>query len=228
MVFFDDPALYVRISPPNEFILRGMKRIMSAMPLRIVAALGVVLALGAAAPAADDVPQISTDGAIKVNGPALPGICVLSGRAVFDKSKVGRNVTAQFKAAHDAAQKGVNEQEAKIADDIKTLESGKALLSSEEYKAKLQSLGKRQQDLRSAAATSSQELEDTRKDVLKRISQEVSPFIAAAYKMHNCAILLSREAVMAGNPSMDLTAEVINGLDGKVATMPFVRSKDSQ
>jgi Skp family chaperone for outer membrane proteins len=163
-----------------------------------------------------------------VGGLAIPGICVLNREAVFEQSKVGKDVTAQFKAARDAAQKDVKDQEAKIAADVKALEGQKASLTEDQYKLRRQELVQRLQDLRTNATKMSQDLEATRQDVVKRISKEAQPSIAAAYQTYRCSLLLSRDAVLAGNPGMDVTAEVIKGLDGKIASMPFERNKDDK
>jgi Skp family chaperone for outer membrane proteins len=172
-------------------------------------------------------PAGAEDGAVS-GAPAIPGICVLSKEAVFDGSKVGQDVTAQYRAARDAAQQEVNDQEAKIASGIKALEDEKASLPEDRYQQRQQELAKRLQDLRADAARASQDLEATRAAVVKQIAKAVQPFIASVYRVNRCALLLSRDAVLAGNPGMDVTGEVIKGLDGKITTMTFARDKDDK
>jgi Skp family chaperone for outer membrane proteins len=147
---------------------------------------------------------------------------------VFDLSKVGQDANAQYRAARDAAQKDVNEEEAKIGADIRALEEKRATLAADTYKEQQTVLVQQLQDLRSKAAKKSLALEEVRQDVVKRIAAMAQPYVASAYQANHCALLLSRDAVLAGNPSMDITAEVVKGLDGKIATMRFERRKDDK
>ncbi len=153
-------------------------------------------------------------------GPPIPGVCVLSREAVFDLSKVGQDVTAQFRARRDKMQAEVNHQEAGIEADIKTLEKDKDSLSLDAYHQRQQELVKRLQDLRSDAAKASQKLEGARQAAVTKIAAEAQPFVAEVYQRYRCSLLLSRDAVLAGNPGMDVTGEVIKDLNGKITTMP--------
>lgn len=172
-------------------------------------------------------PALAEDAAPTASGgPAIPGVCVLNREAVFTQSKVGKDVTAQFKAARDAAQSQVKDEEAKITSDAKALENAKAALPEGQYQSRLRDLVSRQQALRLEASQKSQDLEATRTSVVKRIAKAAQPFIAAAYGKYRCSLLLSRDAVLAGNPGMDVTADVIGGLDGKITVMKLERGKD--
>lgn len=173
-------------------------------------------------------PAAAQDGVPTPSGPAIPGICVLNREAVFTASKVGKDVTGQFKAARDAAQAEVKDQEEKIQADAKALERAKTGLPEDQYKSRLRDLVSRQQALKLDASQKSQDLEATRASVVKRIAKEAQPFIAAAYGKYRCSLLLSRDAVLAGNPGMDVTADVISSLDNKVTTMTFERGKDEE
>lgn len=163
-----------------------------------------------------------------IGGPAIPGICVLNREAVFVASKVGKDVTAQFKTARDAAQGVVKDQEEKIQTDAKALEGQKNILSEAQYQTRLRDLVSRQQTLKLDAAQKTQDLDATRASVVKKIASAAQPLIAAAYSKYRCSLLLSRDAVLAGNPGMDVTADVISGLDGKITTMKFERGKDEE
>ncbi len=143
----------------------------------------------------------------------IPGVCVLSREAMFDLSKVGLNVTGQFRSARDAAQKQVSAEEGSITADIRALESEKASLTEDLYRQRQLELAGRLRDLRAEAAQKSQALEAARQEAVKKIAVAAQPFIAEVYQRHHCSLLLSRDAVLAGNPGMDITAEVIKELD---------------
>lgn len=165
---------------------------------------------------------------VLAGGPAIPGVCVLDQEALFSRSKVGQDVTAQYRVARDAAQEMVKSQEGDIAADAKALKDKKAALPDEQYQMRQRDLAVRVQALRLEAAHKSQELEAVRKSVVQRIAKEAQPFVAAAYQKYRCSLLLSRTAVLAGNPGMDVTAEVIKGIDGKITAMAFMRGEDGE
>jgi Skp family chaperone for outer membrane proteins len=73
------------------------------------------------------------------------------------------------------------------------------------------------------AAADSRDLEATRQDVVVRISKEAQPVIAEVYKEKGCGLLVSRDAIMAGNPAMDITSLVLTALDAKITTIAVER-----
>ena len=163
------------------------------------------------------------DQMMQLGGPVIPGLCVLSRQAVFDASQVGKSASAQFKTMRDTTQTQVNAEQVKLMADAKALEGQKASLSDAQYRDRQQELAKRLQGLRQEAAADSRDLEATRKDVVARIWKETQPVIAVVYKDKHCGLLVSRDAVMAGNPAMDITPAIVAGLDGKITTIAVER-----
>ena len=158
-----------------------------------------------------------------LGGPVIPGVCVLSRQAVFDASQVGKAANAKYKELRDGAQASVNTEQTKLVADAKALESQKASLPSAQVQERQQDLAKRLQALRLVTAQDSRDLEATRQDVVVRISKEVQPVIAQVYKDKGCGLLVSRDAIMAGNPAMDVTAAVVAALDAKITTIDVER-----
>lgn len=161
-------------------------------------------------------------------GPAIPGVCVLDQEAVFNTSKVGKNVTEQYRAALNAAQSETRAENDKISADAKVLEAEKAKVPEEQYRSRQKDFAIRLQSVKLETSQRSQDLEATRKDVVKRIAKDAQPFVDATYKKYRCSLLLARSAVLMGNPGMDVTDEVIAGLDGKITTMTFARAEEKR
>lgn len=154
-------------------------------------------------------------------GPSIAGVCVLSRQAVFDSSKVGKMANARYRQMHDAAQADVNKQETKIVSDLKALQAQQKSLKPADYQQRQQVLVKRFQDLRNAATQRSRDLEATRQDVVSRIAKAAQPVIDQIYKSKGCGLLLARESVLTGNPSMDISQSVVQGLDAKITNIAF-------
>lgn len=167
------------------------------------------------------VPAFGEEAVPVSGGPPIPGVCVLSREAVFDASMVGQDVTAQFKKARDSAQSSVNEKQTKVAGEVKALETSKAQITEDQYKTRQKALADEMRDLRLDAAQKSMSLEAARQGAVKKIADKAQPFIAEVYQRYRCSLLLSRDAVLAGNPGMDVTGEVIKGLDKAITKMPL-------
>src|SRR5262249_33670238 len=138
-------------------------------------------------------------------GPIVSGVCVLSRQVVFDGSKVGKMANARYRQMHDAAQADVNKQETKIVSDAKTLEAQRVSLKPADYATRQKALAQRVQGLRNNAAQRSRDLEATRQDVVGRIAKAAQPVIDQVYRNKGCGLLIAREAILAGNPAMDIS-----------------------
>lgn len=158
-----------------------------------------------------------------LGGTPLPGVCLLSQSAVVGNAKVGVAAMTRLKQLSDQAQAEVNADRVPIEADAKALEAQRASLKPAEFQQRQQALAGRAQALQQTAGQRSREIEATRDKALARISGEAQPVIAAVYKAHACSMLFDRNAVLGGNMTGDLTADVVHGLDAKITTISFDR-----
>jgi len=56
---------------------------------------------------------------------------------------------------------------------------------------------------------------------MQQIGEQAQPLVASSYTSHHCGLLLNRDAVLGGNTTNDLTADVVRGLDAKLTTLNF-------
>lgn len=173
----------------------------------------------------DRTPETEPGERMVLGGPAIPGLCILDHKAVFNTSKIGVSANTQYKALRDAAQSGVSAKERVLVAEAKALTSQKSALPDAQYQSRRQDLAKRMQALRQEAEQDSQELESTRKDAVTRIAKAAQPVIASVYRKNGCGVLLSREGVLEGNPAMDITEAVIAGLDARMTTIQLNRKQ---
>jgi Skp family chaperone for outer membrane proteins len=156
-----------------------------------------------------------------MNGPLIKGVCVLNRGEVFSVSKVARFVNDGYKHALGDAQADINRDRDALQSDAKALQDKKPKLKTEEYSKSERELSDRLAQLQKRATDSSQQLETTRRGVVEQISVAAQPVIEQVYKDRGCGLLLAREAVLAGNVGMDITSDVIAGLDKKITELPF-------
>ena len=67
------------------------------------------------------------------------------------------------------------------------------------------------------------ELQATEQKALGRVVNEANPLILQVYGQHNCSLLVDGQAVMASNPGMNITPDVVKLLDAKITQFTFDR-----
>lgn len=157
----------------------------------------------------------------QLNGPLLPGICLLSQEGVVSRSKVGAAASVRLRSLAQQVQAGLDADKASLERRGAALTAERATLPPAQFQAKAQALNQRAQAMQAEAAERSRQLEATRQKVLGLILQEAQPYTAQAFAAHGCGLLVSREAVLGGNMTNDLTAEVIAGLDANATPLSF-------
>lgn len=159
-----------------------------------------------------------------LGGPVVKGMCVLNRGDVFASSKVAQAVNAKYRAAFDKAQGAVTTERQALEADAKTLQAKKPAMKSDDFSKAQADLSERIKALQAKANEQTQILEATRRDVVERIAREAQPVIEQVYKDRGCGLLLSRDAVLAGNVDMDITPAIIAALDRKITDLPFERA----
>lgn len=159
-----------------------------------------------------------------LGGNAVPGVCLLSREAVFATAKVGQAATARLRELTRQAETELAGERKPIEDDAKALAAQRASLKPAELQPREQALAQRFQAVQQKAQQRSRELELTREKALAQIAEQAQPVIAAAYKAKTCGLLVNRDAVLGGNLSGDLTADVVKGLDARITAITFDRA----
>ncbi|HWA64181.1 MAG TPA: OmpH family outer membrane protein, partial [Caulobacteraceae bacterium] len=67
------------------------------------------------------------------------------------------------------------------------------------------------------------ELQATAEKAQSRIAQELEPVLTQVYQQQHCSLLLRREAVLFGNPAMDVTPAAVTGLNARIQQFQFDR-----
>lgn len=175
-------------------------------------------AQAAAAPAA---PAIT-------HGPALPGVCVLSVDGVIANSTVGKYVQTRLNQIGTQAQSELSAEQTAITNDAKALDAKKATLDQGAFDQQNAALQVRANAWNRKAQQRERELQATQQKAIGRIGQEMNPVVGAAYQQAKCSILIQRDAVMVVNPAMDITQQVITGLNAKITQFTFDRERLDQ
>jgi outer membrane protein len=148
---------------------------------------------------------------------------MLSQSWLLANAKVAQAADARLKQLQQQVQAELGAEQTSIDNDARALESQRASLSPADFQKRQAALQARVQAGRQKSAQRANELAATRQRALERISAEAGPVIAQAFRAHNCSLLIDRNAILLGNMSNDLTAEVVRNLDAKISTITFDR-----
>ena len=182
------------------------------------AALTFAAAASAALPAAAQ----QAPAAQPLGGPVIPGVCLLSREAVFANAAAGKAASARLQELAAAAQNEIETERQPLEAELRALENQP---DNAARRQRAETLAGQWQTLQQKAAHASQEVEATRIKAMERIANEAQPAIAQVYAAKACGLLLDRNSALGGNFANDLTAEVVQALDGRLSTITFERER---
>jgi Skp family chaperone for outer membrane proteins len=156
-------------------------------------------------------------------GPAIPGVCVYHHDRLLAQSTAGQAVQAGMQRLQQEVQTELAPYEQFAQSEIQALQAGRSTIPQAEFATREQALNTRVQEARQLAQTREGELRYTQAIQLQQIAQTADPIILALYTERGCGILLSREAVMRANPSMDITETAIQRVNAALPTLSFSR-----
>ena len=175
-------------------------------------------------PPARPAPQpVRTTATTGLGGAPIPGLCMLSQSAVLSNAKVALAADARLKQLAQQADVELKSEQTALDGEARSLEAQRAALSPADLQKRQAALQARIQAWRQKSQQRAREIAATRQKAIGRIATEAQPVIAQAYRAHGCSLLIDRNAVLLGNMSGDLTAEVTRGLDAKITTISFNR-----
>jgi Skp family chaperone for outer membrane proteins len=157
------------------------------------------------------------------HGPAIPGLCVFSNTAVMQTSSVGKAYIARMQQLRSQAAAEIGGQQTQLQNDEKALVAKRSTLSQQQLEQQAQPLQQREQALNATAEQRQRDLQYTAVRQQERIAAAIQPIATSVYEQHNCSLLLNGDTVMAENPAMDITQEVVSQLNGRMSTITFDR-----
>jgi Skp family chaperone for outer membrane proteins len=153
----------------------------------------------------------------------VPGVCVLSREGLLTSSTVGAYVTDRMKQLGAVVQAELASEQTSLETDAKALDGQKATLQADVYQQRGQALQQRYAQLQQKADLRQKELEATQQKAFSRILQTAGPLVGQVVGQHACGILLDANAVIVGNPNLDITQTVITLLNGSLTQFAFDR-----
>lgn len=162
------------------------------------------------------------------HGPPLSGVCILSLDGAIGSSTVGKYVQTRLQQIAQQVQSELSSEQTAIQNEAKTLDSQKGAIDQGVFDQKSANLQLRASALQRKAQLRERELQATQQKALARVGQELEPVIRSAYQQARCSLLLQRDSLILANPAMDITPQVITGLNAKITQFAFDRERLDQ
>jgi Skp family chaperone for outer membrane proteins len=162
------------------------------------------------------------------HGPPLTGVCIFSFETAIQTSTVGHAVDTRMQQIVAQVNAELTAEKAGVDNDAKALDARRATLDQATLESQASQLQIRANALQRKAQLRDREVTATEQKAVARISQELEPFVRQTYQAKACSILLQRNSVIIGNPAMDLTQQVVAGIDGKITQFAFDRERLDQ
>jgi outer membrane protein len=156
-------------------------------------------------------------------GPAIPGVCILSVNQAIATSTVGKYVSERMNQIVAQVKAELTPEDTAIATEGRALQAQRSTLAAAAFQSRAQALQARVNALREKADLRQREVQATEQKSLNRIAQELDPIARQLYQEHHCSVLLNKDAVMIANPEMDLTTQAVTGLNGRIQQFAFDR-----
>ncbi|MDO9223966.1 MAG: OmpH family outer membrane protein [Caulobacter sp.] len=168
-------------------------------------------------PAAAPAPQVR-------HGPALPGVCTYNGDQAVQASEVGKYVATRMKQIIAEANAELTAEDTAIKNEAKAIDAARAGGATDALEARAANLQVRFNAFKRKQQQRQTEVQQTERKALMRVLQELDPIAVSVYQSRNCSILLG-EGVLLGNPAMDITPQVVTGLNAKIKSFTFNRER---
>ncbi|MGA0607115.1 OmpH family outer membrane protein [Phenylobacterium sp. VNQ135] len=162
------------------------------------------------------------------HGAAIPGVCIMSIPGAIAGSTVGKYVDTRMQQIIQQVNGELNGERTAIENENKTLQTQAATLDRTTAEQRGAALQVRVNALQRKAQQREREVQATEQKAVGRVGQEMEPLIRQVYQQRQCSVLLNRDAIVLGNPAMDITPAVVTALNAKITQFTFDRERLDQ
>jgi outer membrane protein len=156
-------------------------------------------------------------------GAPLAGVCVLSVDQAIYASTVGKAMVQRLSQLDSQAGSEVKDEQTAVQADAKTLEAQKSSLTPDQYQQRGGQLQARWDAAQRKGQIRQQELQLTEEKAQQRFNSEMDPVVRQIFVQRSCSILLNARSLIYPTPAMDITQQVVQGLNAKIQSFPFDR-----
>lgn len=158
-------------------------------------------------------------------GPAIPGVCIISPEEAVATSVVGKYVDQRLAQLETAVNGELTPEGQAIAKEDQAMRAAQATTDPAVLNQRQANLQLRATNFQRLRQQRAQELQATQQKAYGRVGQELQAALRGVYQTSHCSILLNGEAVVIGNPAMDITGQAVTALNARIQQFQFDREK---
>ncbi len=158
-----------------------------------------------------------------IQGPTIPGMCMLSVNATISQSAVGQYVSSRMNQIVAQVKAELQPEDTALSNESRAFQAARATLDAATLQSRGAALEARMNAFRQKADLRQKEVQATEQKAINRISQELDPVARQLYQQKHCSILIDKGSVMIASPDMDLTSQAVAGLNARIQQFAFDR-----
>jgi outer membrane protein len=165
------------------------------------------------------------------HGAPIAGMCVVNLDQVVATSTVGKYMQQRLQQISQQASAEIKGENDQLNNDAKALDAQRATLDQTTFEQRATAIQVRNNALQRKVQQRERELQVTEQRAINKVLQESEAPLRQAYQQKNCSILISHQALVGAtffNPAMDITAQVVTGLNAKISQFPIERERLDQ
>lgn len=144
---------------------------------------------------------------------------VVDFKKILNESSAGKEVQDILKKKFNSASNKFKKEEEKLKKDESALISKKKLVTNEEFKKEVSKLRERVAKLQKEKNTTYDNIAKLRNDSKLKLLKLLNPIMKEFMAEKKIRIILDKSSVIAGDQSLDITAQVIDIFNKKVKTL---------
>ena len=148
-------------------------------------------------------------------------IAAVDMRRVIQESEAGKTIQAALKTKRDALQKEANAFEKKMREEEQKLIQERKTVKAEDFEAKKKAFEGNFVKTRQAILKKTSDLDNQRKVALRKLQENIGKVTADIADKQKIKIVVDREMVVIVDQTLDLTDEVLKGLNERVKSIPL-------
>jgi Skp family chaperone for outer membrane proteins len=146
-------------------------------------------------------------------------VCVFDRLGAVAASQAGLSALQQLRQFTEGVRGELTAQRNDIVRDDQALAKLKGSMPEAQYDERLAQLRSRYADLDRLAAVRSDQLARTRDQATATIEAALQPALAGVIGAHRCSIVIEKRETYGVNAAMDITSDVVQSLNGRLATI---------
>jgi outer membrane protein len=164
------------------------------------------------------------------HGAPPPGMCAISMDEVVQNATVGKYLDTRMQQLVGQVRAELQAEGTSLENDAKALQAQRGTLDQNTFEQRAAALQVRDNAFQRKQQQRERELQATQQKAVNRLLQEAQAPIRQAYQAKGCAVLLQSNAIAfgLGSPAMDISSQVIAGLNAKITQFTIERERLDQ